>query len=209
MLTCVMVAPRPTLLPLLRSENQLRLLTTLLLDPARAFMVKDLAEQTGVPQPSVSREIAHLLGAGILSATKERGRRVVSANTESPIFPELASLVLKTAGPKTVLERGLAGVGGIARALIYGSWARRYAGEPGAAPADIDLMVIGAPDVREIRQRADRAGHELGRDVNVSVLTLAEWDVGASGFLEQVKRSPVVELDLRTLAVDRGGPACR
>ncbi len=41
--------------------------------------------------------------------------------------------------------------------MIYGSWARRYAGEPGAAPADIDLMVIGVPDVRDIQQRADRA----------------------------------------------------
>lgn len=204
-----MVAPRPALLPLLRSENQLRLLTKLLLEPARAFMVKDLAAETGVPQPSVSREVAHLLDAGILQATEERGRRVVSANTESPIFPELASLLLKTAGPKAVLERCLAGTAEIDRALIYGSWARRYAGESGAAPADIDLMVIGTPDVREVRRRADRAGEELGCDVNATVLTLEEWNAGTTGFLQQVHAAPVVELGLQTPSVAMGEAPCR
>lgn len=194
-----MVATRPALLPLLRSENQLRLLAKLLLEPSRAFMIKDLAAETGVPQASVSREIAQLITAGVLRATEERGRRVISADTESPIFPELASLLLKTAGPQAVLERQLDGVPGIDRALIYGSWARRYAGEAGGPPTDIDLMVIGLPDVRELRRRADQASVELGRDVNATVLTLDEWDAGTSGFVQQVRASPLVELDLRPL----------
>lgn len=173
-------------------------------------MVKDLAEQTGVPQPSVSREIAHLLGAGILVGNP----RSAAGASSRPTPTRRSSLSWRRWCSRQPVRRSSwsavwPGWGGIVRALIYGSWARRYAGEPGAAPADIDLMVIGAPDVRDIRQRADRASHELGRDVNISVLTLAEWDAGASGFLELVKRSPVVELDLQTLAVDKGGPARR
>lgn len=193
-----MVATRPALLPLLRSENQLRLLAKLLLEPTRRFMVAELAAETRIPQPSVSREIRNLLEVGILTATQERGRRVVSANTESAIFPELASLMLKTTGPKAVLEHRLSGLPGIERACVYGSWARRYAGQPGPEPADIDLLVIGAPDVHEVRRRADLASEELGRDVNATVLTLDEWNAGASGFVQRVNSSPIVDLDLQS-----------
>jgi DNA-binding transcriptional ArsR family regulator len=140
----------------------LRLLTALLLEPARTFTVTELARVTGVPQPSVSREVAALLGMGLLTADTERGRRVVRADTTSPIFPELASLLLKTAGPKVVLERRLAGIAGVQRALIYGSWAQRYAGVGGTAPGDIDVLVVGQPDMRRVRAAGEAASEELG-----------------------------------------------
>lgn len=92
------------------------------------------------------------------------------AATTSPIYDELDSILLKTIGPKAVLEERLCGLRGVDHALIYGSWARRYHGEPGPLPQDVDLMVIGTGDISEIRAAADRASRTLGRDVNVSVL---------------------------------------
>lgn len=192
----IVPAPPPALLPLFRSANQLRLLAALLLQPERQFMVSDLATETDVPQPSVSREVAKLLAAGLLIAGRDRGRRVVQANAASPIYPELASILLKTMGPKPVLERALAGLPGIERALIYGSWAHRSSGVPGREPVDIDVLVIGAPDVREVRDRAERASEELGRDVNTSVLTSEEWESAASGFVRELRQAPLVELEV-------------
>lgn len=88
------------------------------------------------PQSSVSRELAGLLDTGVIIADEDRGRRLLQANTNSPIFPELASLLLKTAGPKIVLERLLDGLAGVTEAFIYGSWARRYVGGAGPEPSD-------------------------------------------------------------------------
>jgi len=181
---------------LLRSSNQLRLLSALLLEPSRSYTITELAERTGIPQPSVSREVANLLKTSALKASIEHRRRVVQANTDSPIFPELASLMLKTAGPQIVLEKALGGVPGIDKAYIYGSWARRYAGEVGGDPNDIDLLVIGAPDVNYVRRRADQASDELGRDVNVTVLSSLEWADSESGFVRHIRASPLVSLSL-------------
>lgn len=189
-------APPPALLPLFRSAHQLRLLSALLLEPKRTFTITELAAATGVPQPTVSREVARLLGAGVLLLSDERGRRVVQANTDSPIFPELASLMLKTSGPKAVLERALADLRGLQDAFIYGSWARRYHGEPGPQPADIDVLVVGKPDVNEARLRAEQASADLGRDVNVTVLSTEEWSAEDSGFIQHVRTSPRVALDV-------------
>jgi DNA-binding transcriptional ArsR family regulator len=188
-------APRPSLLPLLRSENQLRLLAKLLLEPERWFTMSELTAETGVPQPSVSREVGNLTRVGLLSEDLRHRRRVVRADAASPIYPELASLLRKTAGPKPVLERVLAGLPHVDRALVYGSWAARYHGVDGPPPGDIDLLVVGTPDVREVRRRADLASAELGRDVNATVLTPKEW-AKRSGFIGHVRRSPVVDLDL-------------
>jgi DNA-binding transcriptional ArsR family regulator len=187
---------RPALLPLLRSENQLRLLACLLLEPERSYTITELARATGIPQPTVSREVANLASTSVLRVQEIRGRKEVQADTDSVIFPELASLMLKTVGPKTVLERLLADVGGIDAAYVYGSWARRYHGEQGAQPADIDVIVVGAPDVPAVRDRADEASDQLGRDVNISVLTKREWQSKKSGFVQQLHASPLVELDL-------------
>lgn len=187
-------ARRPALLPLFRSANQLRLLATLLLEPERRYDITRLASVTGIPQASVSREVKNLVAAGVVASENESGRRMLRADTASPIFPELAGMLLKTYGPKVVVERHLAGLPGMERALIYGSWAKRYSGIPGPPPQDVDVMVVGRPDPREVNRRADAASQELGRDVNASILTPEELADSRSGFLAEVLSSPVVEL---------------
>jgi predicted nucleotidyltransferase len=112
------------------------------------------------------------------------------------IFPELQSILLKTVGPKRLLEEGLSDIAGIESAFIYGSWARRYEGEPGSPPGDIDLLVVGTPNVDLVYDAAEKASAKLGREVNSTVLTGYEWEMSSEGFLEQLRRSPLVGLDL-------------
>jgi predicted nucleotidyltransferase len=192
---CVSVAP-PRLAPIFRSDTQLQILGATFLEPERHFAIPELVERSGRPQPTVAREVDRLAEAGLLQSELRSGRRSVWANTTSPIFDELHSILLKTIGPKAVIEQLLRGVDGVDQALIYGSWARRYHGEPGPLPQDIDLMVIGRADVTAVRSRADAASHRLGRDVNVTVLTTGEWERGETGFLTQLKTQPLVTLDL-------------
>jgi predicted nucleotidyltransferase len=192
---CVSKAP-PRLAPIFRSDTQLQILGAAYLEADRHFTIPELVERSSRPQPTVAREVERLVEAGLLGTELRSGRRSVWANTTSPIFDELHSILLKTIGPKAVLETQLRGLSGIDRALIYGSWARRYHGEAGPLPQDIDLMVIGTRDVTEIRTEADYASRRLGRDVNVTVLTPDEWDKSATGFVAHLKTEPLVELDL-------------
>ncbi len=192
---CVSTAP-PPLAPIFRSDTQLQILGATYLEPERHFTIPELVERSSRPQPTVAREVERLVEAGLLETRLRSGRRSVWANTTSPIFDELHSILLKTIGPKAVLENQFRGLRGIDRALIYGSWARRYNGEAGPLPQDVDLMVIGTGDVGEIRAEADSASRKLGRDVNVSVLTPEEWDSRQTGFVAHLKSEPQVELDL-------------
>jgi len=192
----VSTAP-PRLAPIFRSDTQLRILGVTYLEPERHFTIPELIELAGRPQPTVAREVDRLTQAGLLESELRNGRRSVWAATTSPIFDELRSILLKTIGPKAVLEEHVRPLRGVDRALIYGSWARRYHGEPGPLPQDVDLMVIGTGNVAEIRAAADSASRSLSRDVNVSVLTPEEWDDSETGFISHLKSEPLVVLDLQ------------
>ena len=192
---CVSTA-RPRLAPIFRSDVQLRVLGATYLEPERLFTILELVERTGKPQPTVAREVERLTEAGLVESELRSGRRTVWAATTSPIFEELKSLLNKTIGPKTVIEDQLSGLRGLDRALIYGSWAARFHGEPGPQPNDIDVLVVGTPDVATVRAAADKATQILGRDVNVSILTPKEWADAKSGFIRTVKDGPLVDLDL-------------
>lgn len=187
---------RPRLAPIFRSDTQLQILGATYLEPERHFTIPELVERSGRPQPTVAREVERLVTAGLLETELRSGRRSVWAATTSPIFDELHSILLKTVGPRAVLEKQFRGLPGVDRAFVYGSWARRYHGEAGPLPQDVDLMVVGDGDVNEIRKHADTASRKLGRDVNVTVLTPDEWEHGTSGFITHLKAEPLVNLDL-------------
>jgi hypothetical protein len=191
---------RPQLAPIFRSETQLQIMALVYLEPDRHFAVPEVVATLRAPQPTVAREIDRLVAAGLLETELVRGRRSVWASADSPLFPELHSLLLKTVGPKPVIESELMGLEGTWRAMIYGSWARRFAGESGPVPADIDLLLVGDVDVQDARERAERASERLRRDVNVTVVSRAEWDSADSGFLRELHAAPLVELSVPAAA---------
>ena len=183
----------PILFPLFRSRGQARLLSRLFVTDAADMPMTQLAKEIGMPASRVFAEAQRLEAAGLIRSRRVGNTRILEANPESPFQPELATLLLKAFGPVAVLEQALGDVLGIELGLIHGSWASRYLGEEGEPAADIDLLVVGLPDVAEIRRAARSASRDLGREVNSTVVTPDEWDRD-SGFLQTVRQRPFVTL---------------
>jgi DNA-binding transcriptional ArsR family regulator len=182
----------PALLPLFRSEHQLRLLGELFVYASEGRAISELSATTGIPQATVSREVARLEEAGLLRSVRRGRLRLVQANDHLAYYPELRALLLKTIGPAAVLRRSLADVTGIDSAFIFGSWAARYHGERGPAPNDIDLLVIGEPELDALYAACRRAERELHLDVNPVVRSAADWRKRGAGFLADVRKGPLV-----------------
>lgn len=59
---------------------------------------------------------------------------------------------------------------GASEVIIFGSWAARHAGEAGATPHDIDVLVVGEGVARaDVYEAADRAQARLGLPVNPTI----------------------------------------
>jgi predicted nucleotidyltransferase len=179
-----------TRLPLFRSPEQERLLAELFVFADRPISLSELASRAGTSMGGTHKEVERLESAGLVRSTTAGRSRLIEANPSSPVYVELRGLLLKTVGPEPLLRSALADVGGIERSFIYGSWA-----DPSErSPADIDLLVIGEPDVGEIYDAASAVEAEIGRPVNVTVRSAAEWAEADGAFERAVRSGPRIDL---------------
>lgn len=182
----------PVLAPLFRSETQAHLLAELLL-PGAELSVGELAERAGVAYPTAHREIGRLLDAGILTERRVGNTRLVRGNPDSPLMDPVRQILLTVTGPTALLRERLREVEDIDVAFVFGSFAARATGVAGPSPNDIDLMVIGDLDARAVYRICRQVSELVGRTVNPTVMTAAEWSTH-TGFVQEVRNNPVLEV---------------
>jgi DNA-binding transcriptional ArsR family regulator len=187
--------PAPSLLPILRSQQQAEILALLLGDPDLELSLTDIAERTNTPHPSVFREIQRAEQAGLVKSRKVGNTRLVRADISSPYHAGLADVLTKAFGVPAVLADALRPVQGIHRAYIYGSWAARHAGQPALRPVgDIDVVILGQPDRDQLFAALSGVEQRLGRSVEATIRD-ADWlDSGSGPFHQTVTSRPLLEL---------------
>jgi predicted nucleotidyltransferase len=190
----------PTLLPLFRSEMQVRLLALLLLQPERSWTLQELADTLAASQSSVHRELGRAEAAGIISRDATGRPHRFRAVTDEPLHEPLATLLRRSVGVeeqlRTALERSA-----VLAAVVYGSWA----GGTRRPDSDIDVLVVGDADLRELRRRVRPIGKAAGRTVDLTVLTVNEFRrllADRSSFAQRVLEAPTTPLvgDLASIA---------
>lgn len=148
------------------------ILAATLLQPEKAWYASELARRMGVPSSSLQRELRDLEEAGILKTHRQGRMAYYQANIDSPVFPELRGLMVKTAGLVDVLADAVAPLARKLRVVfIYGSIA---AGHEDTA-SDIDLLVIGNVSPVDLAVPLRKAKEALGRDINPSIYTPSEF----------------------------------
>ncbi len=176
------------------------------------FYLRQIVRASGYGLGPVQRELKLLTEAGIIRRAV-RGRHVYfQANSDSPIFPELKSLITKTFGIGDSIRGALASIAkDIRLALIYGSVAR---GDEGRR-SDIDLLIVGDVTFSDVVISLQNAQKTLGREINPTVYSGAEFRVKLRNnhyFLTSAINGPKVfligdENELGRLAQNR--MACR
>jgi DNA-binding transcriptional ArsR family regulator len=189
--------PAPSLLPILRSQQQGEILALLLGDPDLELSLTDIAARTGTPHPSVYREIQRAERAGLVTTRKVGNTRLVRANTASPYYAGLAEVLTRAFGVPAVLAEALRPVRGINAAYIYGSWAARHEGQAGQRPVgDIDVLILGEPGRDQLYAALSAAEERLGRPVQATIRDPAWLDSGTGAFHDTVTSRTLLELAL-------------
>jgi DNA-binding transcriptional ArsR family regulator len=178
-------------MPILRSQHQAELLTLLLLHPGTEYSITELSEKLGVPLTTVQREVNRFLAVGLITERRAGRTREVSANPKSRYARSLTELLTLAFGPHIVIGEAFADIPATGVA-IYGSWAARYNGVPGPAPADVDVLVIGEPSRPDVYDAADRAEQRVGFPVNVTISSPARWAAASDALIQQIRSAPVV-----------------
>jgi DNA-binding transcriptional ArsR family regulator len=166
------------------------ILAATLARPEKAWYVSELARRLSVPPSSLQRELRDLSSVGILKVHRQGRMVYYQANRDSPVFPDLRGLLLKTVGLVDVLAQALEPVAArLDAAFVYGSIA---AGSE-ENDSDIDLMVVGQVSPADLALPLRRAREQLGREINPTVYTAGEFDrkrKAGDSFLKQVLDKP-------------------
>ncbi|HUT60182.1 MAG TPA: hypothetical protein VNA25_20235 [Phycisphaerae bacterium] len=171
-----------------------RVLALLLGRPDARWHLRDVGRQTSLALGTVRRELAGLVQAEVITATKDGNRIYYQANRASPLFPELAGLLRKTAGLADVLREALSPLAGrITVAFLHGS----QVGDRAAAASDVDVMVVGEVTFGEVVSAFSPHQDRLGREINPTVYPKGEFRrkiAAGHHFLLTVLESPKVFL---------------
>jgi len=175
-------------------KTQRALLALFFTRPDEAFYLRQIVRTAGIGQGTVQRELARWVAAGLLVRTQRGNQVYYQANAESPVFGELKSLAVKTAGVADVLREALAALAErIAVAFVYGSLAKGT----GRANSDVDVMVIGDVSFGDVVSALQSAQNTLSREVNPSVYSEEEFRAKCQAkqhFVTSVLHAPKVFL---------------
>jgi DNA-binding Lrp family transcriptional regulator len=182
----------PALLPVFRSRLQADILAALLLNPEREYSLTDLAKRFGAPLSTVHDEVKRLTDAGLLRRRSIGRSALAQANAGNRLVEPLTELLFLSWGPPQVVADEFGGLRGADQVLIFGSWAARYQQQPGPAPHDLDVLVIGNPERGDVYDAADRAQHRLGMPVNPVIRSADVWREAGDPLVRQIQSGPFV-----------------
>ncbi len=178
----------------------MRMLGLLLLQPERRWTLQELARALDAPASSVHRELGRAEAAGIIRRQAATRPHYFQAATDDPLYEPLEGLLRRSVGVEEQLRTALSRPD-VLVASIYGSWAsgtRR-------PDSDIDVLVIGNADLRELRREVRPVGKAAGRTIDLTVLTAEEFQnllAKRSSFARRVLEAPITLLvgDLANIA---------
>lgn len=157
---------------LITSKSRIELLTWFVSHPGEQFHYLQLDSLLASSRASLQKELKRLEDGGILRSVKEGNIRFYWINQEHPLYPELKSIVFKTAGLADFLRESLADTGSIETAFIYGSVAKNLE----SMGSDVDVMIIGDVDMDTLHEALGTAEDRIGREINPTVYSREEWD---------------------------------
>jgi len=157
---------------LFSSRTRIGLLGLFFSQPDRRYYVRQIARELKRDISGIKRELDNLERAGILSSEKVGNLRYYTANRNASLFAELKGIIDKTVGVAATLEDVLKGVAGVRSAFLYSTNSHA----PGEGAGDVDLLVVGRADLREINEVITHLEGRLGRPINYTVFDETEFE---------------------------------
>ena len=172
-----------------------KVLATLFGRPGRSFYAAEVIALARAGSGSVQRELADMTQVGLLTCTKVGHQKHYQANSASPVFNELCSLVLKTVGLADALRQALAPLANqISMAFVFGSMAKAQ----DSAHSDVDVLLVSNTLIYgDVFVALEPASQALSRSINPALYTEADFKarkLSDNAFITRVMQQPKIWL---------------
>jgi len=176
-----------------KSKIRQDLLALFFTNPSRRYYLRELERILGYSAGNIRRELLKFQKGNLFNTQKIGNLKYYSINPEYPIYNELKSIVFKTIGVTGSLRNELLSVKNVKFAFIYGSFANKNENDI----SDIDLMIIGDPDISILNKKISDLERKIGREINHTIYSYNEYITkksGGSGFILDLLKRPKIML---------------
>ncbi len=187
------VIPMLESLYITKSKIRQDLLALFFTNPSQKYYLRELQRMFGYSAGSMRRELLKFQKDNLLDTQRAGNLLYYSLNRKHPLYNELKNIVAKTVGVEGRLKKGLQSIKKIKLAFIYGSFANRKE----KASSDIDIMIIGDPDISLINEQVTKLEKVLKREINPTIYSLKEYKAkkrAKSGFVRELLKNPKIIL---------------
>lgn len=177
----------------LKSNLRRGLLILFFTNPDNKYYVRQLGGMLGFPAGNISRELKRLNRDHLFNTEQIGTTLLYQLNQNHPIYSELKSIIAKTFGVEGGLRTAIQGVNGITCAFIFGSFAK---GEEYRL-SDIDLFIIGQPDLDRLREAIHGQESILQREINYHTYSKSDWTgkvARKDSFILNLRKQPKIFL---------------
>lgn len=176
-----------------KSKIRQDLLGLFFTNPSQKFYLRELQRILGYSAGSIRRELLRFQKDALFHTQKVGNLLYYSLNTKHPLFEELRSIVSKTVGVEGSLRKILSSIKLIKISFIYGSFALEHQ----KPTSDIDLMIIGNPDISNLNEKIASLEKKLKREINITIYSREEFVAkkkDKSGFILDLLKNPKIML---------------
>ena len=176
-----------------RSKIRQELLALYFSNTGRRYYLRELERLLGYSAGNIRRELLKLQRDDLLKTQRIGNLLYYSLNQNHPLFEELKSIVSKTIGVEASLKAALSSLPNVKAAFIFGSFASKSERET----SDVDVMIIGEPDVSLLNKKINELEKRLKREINPFVYSWRDYQAkkrGRSSFIVDLLRSSRIML---------------
>lgn len=154
------------------TKNQLLILNLFFSRPEGSFYMHEIGRLIDKKPGVFQRDLNSLEKRGVITSNFKANARYFELNKKYPLYRELKSIVFKTIGIEGSVRNLINSLSGIEKAILFGSFASGKTDEF----SDIDILVVGTPDIEELTGELRKLENKFGREINYIIYSRKEYE---------------------------------
>lgn len=154
------------------SKTRVKIIELFFTNQDKLFYVREIARATHEQVNAVRRELARLLGTGLLKSEERGNRLYYQLNPRYLFYSELNQMVVKSTGLGKKIRKNRRKLGQLDFVMFAGKYVHKMA----PAPNEVDMLFIGDVVLTELKEFIKEEEKELGREINYAVFSLTEFE---------------------------------
>lgn len=150
---------------LISSKTRVKLLLKFFLNKENKAHLRGLETEFGESSNAIRLELNKLEDAGLLKSNMQGNKKLFSANSAHPLFPDINSILFKYTGLDRIVEQVLSNLGELERVYLVGDLGK------GLDSPIIDLLIIGDINKEYLLKLIDKAEKIVNKKVRYITYT--------------------------------------